>query len=531
MTDRESVLERLRSANPLPGLDHVDTEELGLFVSYFEQRRVRMTDTRTTRKREPTERQRRWIRPVLVSVTALGVTLVVIAALPLLIRGGESSMEPAAQVTIAPEIATVAETAIPDTVPPTTAVPATATVTSLSDRPEYFARMTVGPDGLPIVASFALDEGAEIGTIRLFFCADAACEEAEIVELMETLWIGRLELVAAPNGDLYLLVGESVMLYRDGELTTVPLMFNWPSDDDVAVAELPIAFTQDARPVFVGAMGENGLTPVVCADAACEGRTEVPLEPGRSLRHPGAFVDGDSIRVVYAVGVPTGPPDPEAGYDGAEFIWTTKVATVSDMDGTPQVDTIVVNEGINEFPSTANVAPDGSLVMSLYSYAGDQTSYSVLSCRNEDCNRVDAVGLGDWAYRSKITPDLRPINVVAEAIYDPDEYAAYLEEERRIRGERLDLGAEEPDLVGTNLVVIECVDTECTTTKRSTIAAMDRRWYLNSLSIEVAPNGTVYVLVGNDTEPGEAGLWLHEYPEGTLKDMVEPFTGTAVRGP
>ena len=49
MTDRETMLERLRSANPLPDDDLVDAEEFGLFVSYFEERKAAMHPTPTTK--------------------------------------------------------------------------------------------------------------------------------------------------------------------------------------------------------------------------------------------------------------------------------------------------------------------------------------------------------------------------------------------------------------------------------------------------------------------------------------------------
>lgn len=530
MTDTDRAVERLRSANPLPGIEHVDADELGLFVSYFEERRDVMNDSKAAHRGEPALVKPRRLQPALVFVVALVACLVVVGAAALLMRGEESSVEPAAPATTVQEATTVAETTVPDTTPPTTMVHApAAAVASLSDRSEYFAGVTVGPDGLPIVASYAFNEADGTGMVRLFSCADTACEEAEIVELMEAPWIGRtLELMAAPNGDLYLLVGESVLVYRDGELATLPLMFNWPSVEDMAVAELPIAFTEDARPVFAGAMGEQGLTLVVCDDATCAGQTEVPLEANRFLNAAGAMVEGDTIRVVYAVGTPTGPPDPEAGYDGADMMRTTKIATVSDIDGTPAVNTVIVYEGLNAFPTNVEVDADGNLVVWMYSWQGEHVSYSVLSCRDGGCADADAVGLGGWAFRSKITPDMRPINVVAESVYDPEEYAAYLEEERRIAEERLDLGAEEPEALGTNLVVIECVDTTCTASRRSTIAAMEGWWYLNSLGIGVAQDGTVYVLIGSDAGVGDPGLWLHSYPEATLGDMVEPYVGTAV---
>lgn len=530
MTETDRALERLRSANPVPGIDHVDADELGLFVSYFEERRDVMTDTKSDRRGGTADEQPRRLRPVAVFATALVVCLVVVGALTLLMRGETSEVDPAASVTVPsvtapPEATTVVETT---TVVPTAAV----TVSRLSSRSEFFSSVAVGSNGLPIVASYAFSEGDEVGMLRLFWCADAACEEVEVVDVMEAPWLGRtLELAAAPNGDLYLQVGESVEVHRDGDLTTLPLMFNWPSVEEMAVAELPVAFMDDGRPVFVGAMGEQGLTLVICDDATCGSRTEVPIEAGQFLQHPGAFVEGDTIRVAYAVGAPTGPPDPEAGYDGADMVWTTKVATVTGIDGIPSLDAVIVNEGRNEFPTIVTVAPDGSLVMWLYSWQGGQISYSALSCRDADCSKADAVGLGGWAFRAEVTPALRVINAVAETVFDPVQYEAYLDEERRIAEQGLDAAAEEPEPLGTNIVVIECVDTGCTTTKRSTIAAKPGWWHLNSLATAVATNGTTHVLIADDGAVGGPGMQLHSFPDGMLENLAEPYTGTAVSGP
>ena len=63
MTDRETTLERLRSANPLPDGDHVDAEELGLFVSYFEERKAAMHHAPTQKPTKPVRPpQRAWRR-------------------------------------------------------------------------------------------------------------------------------------------------------------------------------------------------------------------------------------------------------------------------------------------------------------------------------------------------------------------------------------------------------------------------------------------------------------------------------------
>ena len=58
MTDRETMLERLRSANPLPDTDHVDAEELGLFVSYFKERKADMQTEKRPAPQAPLPRRR-----------------------------------------------------------------------------------------------------------------------------------------------------------------------------------------------------------------------------------------------------------------------------------------------------------------------------------------------------------------------------------------------------------------------------------------------------------------------------------------
>ena len=56
------MLERLRSANPLPDTDHVDAEELGLFVSYFEERKADMqTEKRPAPQAPPRRRRNGWL--------------------------------------------------------------------------------------------------------------------------------------------------------------------------------------------------------------------------------------------------------------------------------------------------------------------------------------------------------------------------------------------------------------------------------------------------------------------------------------
>ena len=59
-------------------------------------------------------------------------------------------------------------------------------------------------------------------------------------------------------------------------------------------------------------------------------------------------------------------------------------------------------------------------------------SNSTLTCGENGCIKEPATALGEWAWPHRITPDLRIVNAITEDVYDPAEYEAYLEEERRM---------------------------------------------------------------------------------------------------
>ncbi len=117
MMRADEALERVRSANPLPDVEHVDTDEIALFLSHFEERRssMTMTDTRGT-SFEPLPGPRRNWRPVLVIGLAMMLVLALVGGVVLVIGGGE---EP--EVTLPPATDGVATTQVP----PTTGEPAT----------------------------------------------------------------------------------------------------------------------------------------------------------------------------------------------------------------------------------------------------------------------------------------------------------------------------------------------------------------------------------------------------------------------
>ena len=157
----------------------------------------------------------------------------------------------------APATGSQDDVATPPTASPVVAQPETVI---LSDSPEYLATVGTGPDGLPIVASQRFLPGDDFGTVRLFFCTNAACDDYEVVDVVEEQWLGReLEFTVAPSGDIYLMYGgfddgEKVMVYRDSELTEVALPFNFPSGEGHAMAILPSAFP----PIVAGASFRRG---------------------------------------------------------------------------------------------------------------------------------------------------------------------------------------------------------------------------------------------------------------------------------
>lgn len=533
MTRADSALERLRSSNPMPS-DHVDTDELGRFLAHFEGRRVAMSDTKTIHRKETQARKPRRFTPVLVFVTSLFAVLIAIGVTALFLQGEEEPTSPAASLEEAPEPTISEEPAVLAEEPD--AATAEVTTVLLSNEPEYLATVTIGPEGLPIIASQQVDPDTYFGPLRLLSCADPGCEETEVVELADLPWIGReLEPAISPDGNVYLIIGgpdgDNVMLFEDGEPTTLPAMFNWPYGDPYPYPILPSAFLDDGRPVFVGPI-DTTLSLVVCDDPACTSRIEVPLADGEFLHYPGALIDGDRILIPYSVGELAGPLDPEGGPDGVDKIFTTSVAAVIGIDGTPVVTAEVVSEGLNEI-LVNSVLVDDSLIMWFFSWREQETqgdalvSYSTLTCQGTDCTLEPSPALGGWAWPyDTVTPNTRLVNAVVYDVYDPAEYQAYLDEEARISEEGLDQGAEVPVALGTHIAVIECTDTACSRVERHTVAVQESWWYLDSIDTAVAADGTTYVLAGSSGEDGsDPGLTLYAFPPGTLGDLAEPIEG------
>ena len=125
MTDRETMLERLRSANPLPDADHVDVAELGLFVSYFEERKADMQTEKRPAPQAPLRRRRNgW----LVAAGAAMAAFVLIGGSLWFVSGTGIDVVGQPMVTSVPVPTTVTSLPVPTTV---TSLPVPTTVTSV----------------------------------------------------------------------------------------------------------------------------------------------------------------------------------------------------------------------------------------------------------------------------------------------------------------------------------------------------------------------------------------------------------------
>ncbi len=110
------------------------------------------------------------------------------------------------------------------------------------------------------------------------------------------------------------------------------------------------AFAPDGYPLYGEVMYGDGarLDLVSCRDRFCDTATRTTIETtGFNFGRVHWLVAPDGgVLVAYSTDEPVGPPDPEAGYDGADFYGTQKVAWCSDprcLDG-PVVMTI--DEGV-----------------------------------------------------------------------------------------------------------------------------------------------------------------------------------------
>lgn len=109
------VLERLSAANPIPGIEHVETDEYERFVSYFESRRVAMIDIQESQDDTIAAQPKRRTKPILVFTGAL-VAVVLAVGGSVLWLGSGTAQDPASEVT---------QPIVPTTAPQATTLPAT----------------------------------------------------------------------------------------------------------------------------------------------------------------------------------------------------------------------------------------------------------------------------------------------------------------------------------------------------------------------------------------------------------------------
>jgi hypothetical protein len=486
------------------GIGDVDTDELGLSRSHFEERRLAMTTRTPTQRDRVRTRQAPIWRPVLVVVSAFVLVAALLGAGTVMLRGSEAEAPATGEsetvvttptVTATPEASAIVEPEEPMIEPG---------VRVLSTVPEHGTNLVLGADGLPMLLSTTRSGDEYPGTARLFRCADVACDEFAIEVLDYAPGSGWALIsggatdafVVGPNGDVYITLEsadalQSIGRYDGGLVEPLPIPSNWPGyqppagqADPMPYMPLPAAFDDRGYPVFVTFHGAFPATVnlLVCNDPLCADFIEVEFDSATFYdQFPEVSVDGDTVKVVYSTAEPTEALHPEE-IGMTERVTEAKVATINDLYGSPTVGIEIVD--------------------------------------------VDPRVTGE------LDPQMRLVSAYPETVYDPDEYAAYLAEEQRIADEGLiDVGVMEPEPLGSNIVVTRCSDSACTSVEEITIAAFEVPWwYLGSLELEIAPDGTVLVAIGSVGEYTEPGLWLHVFPNGEFGQGVEPIAGHAVVG-
>lgn len=128
MSRHQELLERVRSANPVPYPHQSDPDELGVVLSLIDERRSVVTTApmqqpeRRGRRFEPS-RPRRW-RPVVAFGASLVLVLAAVGIIPIILQGGDTEPAEAPAVTVP---------TLPETASSATAVPAEPEPTPVSD--------------------------------------------------------------------------------------------------------------------------------------------------------------------------------------------------------------------------------------------------------------------------------------------------------------------------------------------------------------------------------------------------------------
>jgi hypothetical protein len=503
VTRYDDALEQMRSANPVAGIGDVDVGELDLSRSHFEERRLAMkTRTPTPRDRIRTRPASRW-RPVSVMASAFLLVVALLGAGTVVLRGSESDA-PTAEEPVTTVVTTPTVTTVPEGVDAREATAIEPGVRVLSNLPEYGTNLVLGTDGLPVILSTTRSGDEYPGTARLFRCADVACDEFTVKAIDYEPGSGNAlisagaadALVVGPNGDVYIALESadavhSVGRYNGDMVEPLPILSNWPSyqspegpTDPIPYMPLPTVFDDRGYPVFVTFHGAfpAAMNLLVCNDPLCADFIEVEFDSARFYdRFLEVSIDGDTAQIIYSIAEPTESLHPEET-GKTESVGEVKVATISDLYGSPTVYVEIVDV--------------------------------------------------DPRITHELDPQMRTVSAHIEEVYDSAEYSAYLEEVQRNADEGLvDVGVDDPDQLGVNIVVTRCSDTACTSVERITIAALETPWrHLGSLEIEVAPDGTVLVAVAGAGEYSESGLWLYVFPDGEFGPGVEPIAGHVIIG-
>ncbi|MBN2113068.1 MAG: hypothetical protein JW785_02965, partial [Acidimicrobiia bacterium] len=176
MSDHESVVRRLREANPVISLAALHEEELEALRSLLDRRRGKMTATSTPSGTAP-----HWRRPALVLGMAFVLTLAVVGTVLLLARGGQE----------APVIATTT-TPLPTTTPaPTTTTEAPTTTAAPFVPPGLAMTWTQAPTqdafGLNDAISTVIEGGP--GLIAVGCVLDTSRGETEMGPADAAVWV------------------------------------------------------------------------------------------------------------------------------------------------------------------------------------------------------------------------------------------------------------------------------------------------------------------------------------------------------
>lgn len=152
MIEQNEALERLRSANPVPGIDDID-DEFALFLSHFAERSTVTADTEyvtpppRSRRTMGDPHRRRW--SIWAFAATFVLTVAAIGVVVLVSRSGEPDVadEPLPNATVQETPATT--TAAVSTVAPPTPAPSTTVVPVADTAPLSWEghRIDAGPDG------------------------------------------------------------------------------------------------------------------------------------------------------------------------------------------------------------------------------------------------------------------------------------------------------------------------------------------------------------------------------------------------